>query len=271
MTDFLPRILETKREEVSQLKSQSIDLSALSNLPPCRGFQSSIRRAAGLAVVAEFKKASPSKGPIAPELDSVTMASAYERGGASAISVLTDTRYFQGSLQDLRDIRAHVNLPVLRKDFIIDELQIAEARLAGADAVLLIVAALEPNRLVELSAYAQSIGLDVLIEVHALSELDAALKANPSVLGVNNRNLHTFEVDLNTTRDVIRETPKGQLVIAESGVHSAEDAQLMLSYGARGILVGESLMRTGHPEDAAQKVQELCGVTAKLEQRSVSG
>jgi indole-3-glycerol phosphate synthase len=198
------------------------------------------------------------------------MASAYERGGASAISVLTDETYFQGSLQDLKDIRAHVNLPILRKDFIIDELQIAEARLAGADAILLIVAALTPHRLQQLSAYAQSIGLDVLIEVHALSELEAALHANPSVLGVNNRNLHTFEVNLNTTRDVIRETPKHQLVIAESGVHTAEDARLMWSYGARGILVGESLMKTGHPEDAARKVQELLGVTAKVEQRSAS-
>jgi indole-3-glycerol phosphate synthase len=197
-----------------------------------------------LSVVAEVKKASPSKGVIAPNFDPVEIAKTYGEAGAAAISVLTDKQYFQGSIEDLAAIRKVVDVPLLRKDFIIDEVQIDEAWEAGADAILLICAALEKSRLRELSLYAKSVGLDVLIEVHSAAELDAALYAEPSVIGVNNRNLHTFEVSLETTREVIKHVPKSQVVIAESGIHTAKDAHRMAEYGARGILVGESLMRT---------------------------
>ncbi|GGJ07508.1 indole-3-glycerol phosphate synthase [Alicyclobacillus cellulosilyticus] len=249
MSTWLTRILETKREEVAALRRN----------PPVRerdrqdirGFADAIRRAPQLAVVAEFKRASPSKGLIAPELSPEVVAPAYEAAGATALSVLTDSTYFQGSIADLQAARAQVAIPVLRKDFIIDELQIDEAYAAGADAVLLIAAALPAPRLRELSSYARSLGLDVLIEVHRVEELDAALAAAPSVLGVNNRDLHTFRVSLETTREVLAHVPEHVLVIAESGIETRQDAERMASYGADGLLVGEALMRamrSGHME-----------------------
>ncbi|GMA48689.1 indole-3-glycerol phosphate synthase [Alicyclobacillus contaminans] len=254
MSTFLSRILDTKREEVALRRSQVPSLIIPGDLPACRGFRRAIAEAEGLAVIAEFKKASPSKGAIAPHLDPVEMATSYASAGATAVSVLTDSRYFQGSLADLERVRAAVDIPVLRKDFIIDEVQIWDARMAGADAVLLIAAALDPERMRELSHYAKSIGLDVLVEVHAVDELPAALAAEPSVLGVNNRNLHTFEVDLETTRQVLRHVPRDVVVIAESGVHSEADAAFLAASGARGILVGEALMRSGGPGGAAAEV-----------------
>lgn len=199
-----------------------------------------------------MKKASPSKGLIAPGADPVAMARTYEAAGAAAISVLTDVQYFRGSLADLQAVRQAVHVPVLRKDFIIDELQIDEARAAGADAVLLIAAALTADRLRELARYGKSLGLDVLVEVHAREELAAALAAEPSVLGINNRNLHTFEVSLDTTGQILAEVPEGIPVIAESGIHTAEDARQMAACGVNGILVGESLMRQGEADAVAR-------------------
>lgn len=258
MSTFLERILETKRAEVRDLQSRAADLAVDTEaLVTCRGFAAAIANSQSLAVVAEVKKASPSKGLIASDFNPVAIAATYERGGAVAVSVLTDVQYFQGHIDDLTEIHRHVSIPVLRKDFMIDELQIQEARIAGADAVLLIAAALPADRLRSLSKFAQSLGLDVLIEVHSVDELDAAMAASPSVLGVNNRDLHSFQVSLETTKTVIREVGQHQLVIAESGIHSAEDAVMMVRYGAQGILVGESLMRAGDPTQTIELLQSF--------------
>lgn len=263
---FLERILETKREEVLALQ-RSHDLQTYTRtgchpetgqrLTPTRGFQAAVREGSTLALIAEVKQASPSKGQIATAFDPVQTAATYERAGASAVSVLTDVQYFKGSIGDLEAVRKTVSLPVLRKDFIIDELQIAQARLAGADAVLLICAALSSSRLVELSNYAKSIGIDTLVEVHHERELEAALAAEPSVLGINNRDLHTFEVSLETTQRVLQQVPERVTAIAESGVRTQEDAALMAQYGAQGILVGEALMRTTHDSELARLIQTL--------------
>ena len=257
MSTFLEKILETKRQEVEKLRalalSQKLD-QKLRELPPCRGFARAIASGPDLSVIAEVKQASPSKGRIAQHFDPVATARTYEQAGAGAISVLTDKTYFQGSIEDLSAVRKAVSIPVLRKDFLIDEEQISEARLAGADAVLLICAALPAARLAELSAYAKSIGLDVLIEVHKLDELEASLAAGPSVLGINNRNLHSFEVSLDTTCNIVKHVPEGVLVIAESGIHEAADAISMVRCRARGVLVGESLMKAGTPEQVAAKL-----------------
>ncbi|MCL6515551.1 indole-3-glycerol phosphate synthase TrpC [Alicyclobacillus sp.] len=255
MSGFLERILETKREEVRRLRPRAAELRERAQaMPPCRGFARAIAEAPGLAVIAEVKRASPSKGLIAPVFHPAATAAVYERAGAAAISVLTDEVYFQGSIADLMAVRDRVRLPVLRKDFILDEVQVDEARAAGADAILLICAALSKERLRELAAYGRSLGLDTLIEVHDVHELDAALAAEPSVLGVNNRDLRTFEVSLETTRIVLSQVPAGTLVIGESGVHTAEDAARMAAYGARGILVGESLMRAGGEDEVAERL-----------------
>jgi len=244
MTTFLERILATKREEVKALEQFFIKNPPHLELTiPCRGFRNSIVHSDGLAVIAEIKKASPSKGLIAPNFHPAQTAKSYEMGQAAAISVLTDVQFFQGCLNDLHAVQSSVAIPVLRKDFIIDESQIVEARIAGADAILLICAALSPLRVRELSHYAHSLGLDVLIEVHNVDELDSAMAAAPTVIGVNNRDLHSFEVHLETTETVIQHLPADIVVISESGIHSVVDAERMAGYGARGILVGESLMR----------------------------
>lgn len=254
MSAFLSRILETKALEVAhlQLKRDALECG-LQELPTCRGFAKSIASASGISVVAEIKKASPSKGLITADFQPVQTAGCYERAGACAVSVLTDEMYFQGSIDVLRQVRSTIQVPVLRKDFIIDELQIMEARQAGADAVLLICAALSDERILELSSFAKSLSLDVLLEVHDIDELDIALQAKPSVLGVNNRNLYTFEVSLGTTEIILREVPKDVLAIAESGVRTPQDALRMKQAGARGILVGESLMRA----ESAAVVDEM--------------
>jgi indole-3-glycerol phosphate synthase len=162
---------------------------------------------------------------------------------------LTDRTYFRGSIDDLRHVGQAIQLPLLRKDFIIDEVQVEEARLAGADAVLLICAALTPDRLTQLAAYARDLGLDVLIEIHNEAELELALRAGPAVLGVNNRDLHSFEVSLSVSERLLRQIPAGRTAIAESGIHTAEDAHRMAQAGARGILVGESLMKRAHTDE----------------------
>jgi indole-3-glycerol phosphate synthase len=256
MSAFLSKILETKRQEVASLQHERNALeSNLQELPDCRGFAQSIASASGISVVAEIKKASPSKGLITPDFQPEQTAACYERAGACAVSVLTDQQYFQGSIDVLRQVRSVIEVPVLRKDFIIDELQILEARQAGADAVLLICAALSDERVLELSRFARTLSLDVLLEVHDMDELDIALQAKPSVLGVNNRNLHTFEVSLHTTETILREVPDYVLAIAESGVHTPKDALRMKRAGAKGILVGESLMRAESTEAVDEMVR----------------
>lgn len=210
-----------------------------------------------LSVIAEVKKASPSAGTISPNFDPVAIAKSYAEAGADALSILTDEKYFQGHLSYLSKIREAVDLPLLRKDFIIHEVQIFEAVVAGADAILLIVGALEQEELLHLLDVAKNYQLDVLVEVHDLEEMERALETEAQIIGVNNRNLKTFEVDLGTTEKLSEEVGPYHILVSESGIYTGEDTQKIQSWGADAILVGEALMRA---EDRIAKVAELKGV-----------
>ncbi|TDY50720.1 indole-3-glycerol phosphate synthase [Alicyclobacillus sacchari] len=258
MATILDRILETKRREIAQLRiAASTGALVRTRTAPYRSLRQRLVERENLGVIAEIKRKSPSKGTIQTQVDPIARARVYERAGAAAISVLTDREYFQGTIDDLRAVRECISVPVLRKDFIIDELQIDEAVGAGADVVLLIAAAMPPARLSELSAYAQAQGLEVLLEVHDPAEVEAALAAKPSILGINNRDLRTFEVDLGVSEAILRELPTDVVAIAESGVFGLADASRMAAAGARGILVGELLMRHANLEDVAACLSEL--------------
>lgn len=210
-----------------------------------------------LAVIAEVKKASPSAGTIAYDFDPVTIASEYEMAGATAISVLTDEKFFQGHLSFLPKIREEVSLPLLRKDFIIHEVQIYEAVVAGADAILLIVAALEQEQLVRLLDTAHNCQLDVLVEVHDMEEMERALDTDANIIGVNNRNLRTFDVDLETTEQLSEEVGGDCVLVSESGILNGNDASKVKAWGADAILVGEALMRA---EDKRRMMGQLRGL-----------
>lgn len=210
-----------------------------------------------LSVIAEVKKGSPSAGTIVPDFDAVAIAKSYEAAGANALSILTDEKYFQGNLAFLKQIREVVDLPLLRKDFIIHEAQIYEAVIAGADAILLIVGALEQDELIHLLDVAAGCQLDVLVEVHNLEEMERALETDASIIGVNNRNLRTFEVDLTTTESLSEEVGPSHILVSESGIFTGEDTAKIQSWGADAILVGEALMRA---EDRNAKVAELKGI-----------
>lgn len=255
--NILDTIVEEKRREVALLPARRIaagDLhDALLERDERRDFLAALRqpRAGDVALIAEVKKASPSAGVICPDFDPVRIAKEYEAAGASCLSVLTDEKFFQGSLDYLRQIRAAVKLPLLRKDFIIDERQILEATEWGADAILLIVAILDDARLKHFHTLATEAGLAVLVEVHDEEELDRAMALGASLIGVNNRNLKDFKVDLATTERLAAKlfaspaTPHA-LLVAESGIHTRADVQRLKSCGAGAILVGESLMRSGN-------------------------
>ncbi|MBA3651691.1 MAG: indole-3-glycerol phosphate synthase TrpC, partial [Chthoniobacterales bacterium] len=211
-----------------------------------RAFGSAIRDKTGkLALIAEVKKASPSAGVIVESFDPVAIARNYARAGAEAISVLTDERFFQGLLEYLAAIRKAVSLPLLRKDFILDELQIVQASAAGADAILLIVAALPQDQLLRLLDAAATFQLDALVEVHTLEELERALAADAQIIGINNRNLATFEVDLTVTERLSEEVPPDVTLVSESGIRSREDVERMKACGVNAVLIGEALMRAG--------------------------
>jgi indole-3-glycerol phosphate synthase len=209
-----------------------------------------------LAVIAEVKKGSPSAGTIATDFDPVAIAAAYEAAGADAISVLTDEKYFQGHLSFLSQIRAATSVPLLRKDFMVHEVQIHEAVVAGADAILLIVAALSQEDLLHLLDVAHRYPLDVLVEVHDREEMERALDSPARIIGINNRNLKTFEVSLETTESLSEEVGPDQILVSESGIHSGRDARLVHDWGADAILVGEALMRA---PDKATKMVEFKG------------
>jgi indole-3-glycerol phosphate synthase len=254
---ILDRILATKRYEVAALKARKdyADLRArAADLPPARGFAGALRAATpAIALIAEVKKASPSKGVIRADFDPVDIARAYHAGGADCLSVLTDATYFQGRLDYLGRIREAVPLPLLRKDFVIDPAQIYEARVAGADAVLLIVTAVpSPARLAELRHVAETLGMDALVEVHDRRELDLAAESGATLIGVNNRDLKTFDVRLETTIDLLPAFPPGALAVAESGIHTPEDVGRLHDAGAHAVLVGESLMRAPDVEAATR-------------------
>ena len=212
----------------------------------------------GINIIAEFKRKSPSKGVIRGNVDARSMARNYEAGGAVAISVLTEEDYFSGSLEDLRAIGSEVDLPILRKDFLFDEYQIYESAAAGADAILLIVASLEDNQLSELRQLAEDeLGLDALVEVHDESEMERAMESGAVLIGVNNRNLHTFEVSLHTSLQLASKAPAEVTLVSESGLHRAKDLSMLHRVGYRGFLIGESLMRA---ENAAESLRDLRGI-----------
>lgn len=241
----LQQILSVKEQEVARILPRAAHLRAAAlERNDFRPFAAALDRGPeALGLIAEVKKASPSVGVIAAAFDPVAIARAYELAGAHALSVLTDREFFQGNLAFLSRIRSEVALPLLRKDFIIHEVQIAEASVAGADAVLLIVAALGQERLEALYEEALRLQLDVLVEVHDAEELDRALDLGASLIGINNRNLTTFEVDLATTERLSEEVPEGVILVCESGIKTRADCQRAFDSGCNAILVGETLMR----------------------------
>jgi len=251
--DILERILARKREEIKERqREQSLsDLYARAgDRDAPRGFVSLLKKSIGAGqagVIAEVKKASPSKGLIREHFDPAAIAVSYESGGASCLSVLTDHDFFMGSEADLEVARGACALPVLRKDFVIDPWQIAESRAIGADCILLIVAALEQAQMAELSAAAADLAMDVLVEVHDGEELDRALALDPALLGINNRNLRTFETTLETTLALAPKVPKDTLLVTESGIHSVEDVSAMRNADIHAFLVGEAFMRQDDP------------------------
>lgn len=261
MAAFLDEIVAATRRRVARSKSdadlRALDRQAEKHVP--RGFRRGLaaRSQDGIAVIAELKKASPSKGLIRADFNPVALARELAESGAAALSVLTDEEYFQGSLRNLREASAAVAIPCLRKDFIVDEFQLLEARANSADAVLLIVAALSQDELGSLSSSARSRGLDVLCEVHDGQELDRALDAGCDLIGVNSRDLRTFKVDLKTAFELADRFPKDVVRVAESGIRSAEDVSGLRAAGYLAFLVGESLMRA---EDAGTALRELMQV-----------
>ena len=255
---ILDDIVRDKHEEIARRKTARprAELERVcAELTATRDFEAALRPAAGeVRLIAEVKKASPSRGVLAPDLDPVALARAYARHGAHAISVLTDEKYFKGSLAALRAIRAAVELPLLRKDFTLDEYQLWESRAAGADAILLIVAILEPVRLRDLLAAAKGLGLAALVECHTATELDVALAAGSRVLGINNRDLKTFETRIETTLELLPLIPPGPVVVSESGFFTSDHVRRVVAAGAHAVLVGEGLVSAG---DLAVKIHEL--------------
>ena len=260
MSDILDRILARKVVEITE-RSARVPMTELvarvADLPDTRGFAAAIEAKieAGLpAVIAEVKKASPSKGVIRVDFDPAAIAQSYERAGAACLSVLTDADFFQGSEAYLREARAACALPVLRKDFTIDPYQVYEARAMGADCILLIVAALDDEALLELSLLAAELDLDVLVEVHDEEELERALEVPAPLIGVNNRNLRTFEVSLDTSLKLRERAPDDRLLVSESGIATIEDIARLRGAGIDAFLVGETFMRAADPGMALKQL-----------------
>jgi indole-3-glycerol phosphate synthase len=260
--DILNRILDTKQREIAirrnlrsieELREQSHHVS------PPRGFVAALKRhveQGAAAVIAEIKKASPSKGVMRKDFDVVEIARSYQAGGASCLSVLTDQEYFQGHESYLTAARGACSLPVIRKDFIVDSYQVVEARAIGADCILLIVAALDDDTLAELHAEARELGMDVLVEVHDRGELERAQKLDLELIGINNRNLRTFDTSLDTTIELLPLIADGCLVVTESGIHTRDDVALMRDHDVHAFLVGEAFMRVPDP---GQGLKQLFG------------
>lgn len=255
---ILDEIVEHKHEEIEARKA-AVPRSALvdrcATLPAPRDFERTLTPVRGRArLIAEVKRASPSRGVLKGDLDPVALATSYTRHGADAVSVLTDTKYFRGSLDDLAAVRAAIDAPILRKDFVLDEYQLWEARVAGADAILLIVAILEPARLAELAAAAKGLGLAALVECHTARELDGALATGARLIGINNRNLATFETRIETTLALLPQIPPGPTVVSESGFFTGDDVRRVIDAGAHAVLVGEGLVKAS---DVGAKIREL--------------
>ncbi|QGQ46687.1 indole-3-glycerol phosphate synthase TrpC [Metabacillus sediminilitoris] len=254
---MLNKIIETKKEEIKNLV-----LPADEKLPHRSFYQALKYPKREIGLIAEVKKASPSKGLIKENFQPVEIALAYEKGGADCLSVLTDNPFFQGKREYLTSVKKSVNLPILRKDFIIDHIQVDEAKRIGADAILLIGEALDPSLLKELNQYATELTLDVLVEVHDLQTLEQVLKViTPKILGVNNRNLKTFEVDIQQLENMVSYIPKDTLLVSESGLYTKDDLKQVQQYGAKAVLVGESLMRK---EDQTLAIQQFFGESVNV-------
>ncbi len=259
MTDILETIVSRKREEIAAAKDRHslAELERkLPEAPPVRDFVAALKNAEGLGLIAEIKKASPSAGIIRADFDPVQIARIYAESGAHCLSVLTDEPFFQGHLDYLVQVRDAVTLPVLRKDFLLDPYQIVEARAAGADCVLLIAECLDDASLAELYSKAQNLGMSALVEIYDPENLERVLKLDPPMIGINNRNLKTFVTDLDHTLKLCPRIPEDCLIISESGIRTRDDVLRLASAGVRGMLVGETLMRS---EPIAAKVRELLG------------
>ncbi len=256
---ILDEIIAYKKEELAGAKRREslADIRArAADAGPVRGFGRALGEGKNIRLIAEVKKASPSRGVIRQDFDPVAIAKVYEASGASCLSVLTESRYFQGDLAYLGSIRQAVKLPLLRKDFLTDPYQVYEARASGADAILLIAACLERRQLEDLLGTAAELGLDVLVEAHTAAELDRTLLAGASLVGINNRDLSTFQVSLETTFSLLRDIPDDRTVVSESGIATRGDVLRLEASGVDAILVGESLMRE---KDIGAKVRELLG------------
>lgn len=253
MSDILNKIIATKREEIVAalaVKPLAVVEAEAAAQPAPRDFVGAIRHKVAhgqAAIIAEIKKASPSKGVIRPDFHPAEIARSYEQHGAACLSVLTDRQYFQGSPECLQDARAACALPVLRKDFMVDEWQIYESRAIGADAVLLIAACLDDAQLRDFETIARALDMAVLVEVHDAAEMERALRLQTPLIGVNNRNLNTFEVNLQTTLELQKEVPAGRLLVTESGIATRADVERLRSAGVQAFLVGEAFMRAEEP------------------------
>ena len=250
VTDILQRIVEAKRAEIAAVKKAVPHIEQLAGeAAPVRDFIAALR-AKRPAVIAEIKRASPSKGVLRADFDPAAIAKSYEQGGAACMSVLTDVQFFQGSPEHLKAARAASRLPALRKDFVIDPYQVYESRAMGADCILLIAACLSEAQMMELEAVARELGMAVLVEVHDAAEVDLALRLETPLIGVNNRNLKTFETRLETTLELLPCVPKGRMVVAESGILSRADVARLSQGGVGAFLVGEAFMRAPDPGQA---------------------
>lgn len=254
---ILDRILTTKREEVARRKKERsfarLRREAEERADP-RPFREALRAEGGISLIAEIKKASPSAGVIRPDFDVPSIAEAYQRGGAAALSVLTDETYFGGSLEHLGEARRAADLPLLRKDFVIDEYQIAEAGAFGADAFLLIARVLSRTQMAEFIAFGREIGLDALVEIHEGKELDGVVAAGADLIGVNNRDLTTFQTRIETSVDLGPYLPREAVRVSESGIGGHEDVRLLAGAGFHAVLVGEALVRSASPEEEVRRL-----------------
>jgi indole-3-glycerol phosphate synthase len=250
---ILDRIVDTKRREIQALLSAESSLrEALMDAPPARDLAQAFRRPGEVAIMAEVKRRSPGAGPIRTDLVPAEVAAGYEAAGAAAVSVLTDVEYFGGSMDDLREVRANVRVPVFRKDFVVHEIQLLQARAMGADGVLLIARILSDDQIRALQVRARELGLTPLVEVHGRDEVARALDAGSKILGVNNRDLATFQTSLDVTLDLLSFIPPDVTVVSESGIRTREDVDRLGAAGIHAVLVGESLLRASDPGAAAE-------------------
>ena len=251
----IKRKLQLEREksafDLNKVKTEAEKCSRI-----CAGFGKALGTPDRLSVISEVKKASPSKGLIQPDFDPVKIAAEYEKNGADAVSCLTEEHYFQGCSQYFRDIRSKISLPMIRKDFIFDPYQIYEARIMGADAILLIAAILDDTQLKEYKNIAEAMGMDILAEVHDESELERVLDLDFDIVGINNRNLKTFEVSLETTARLANMIPDGKVIVSESGIKNNKDMKTVRSHGADAVLIGETLMRSGNIGGTLKELRE---------------